>query len=226
MTALWLSLALPLVAPVAAALPWLPTTWRARFPQLHAWGVAAIAVVLIAVVLPGTYQQLGVLALGLAALPPLALAGLQRALRGSLDPDLLVAATLGALLLHAMIDGVALFSFGAKPSFGWALALDRLALGGFVWTTTRARLGRVAALLALAAVAVATVGGYALAAQVVAALGDPRNIAGFQALVSGLVGYIAFSHRCTEPAHAPHAHPHASPGALLDLAAPAEEPAP
>jgi len=88
-----------------------------------------------------------------------------------------------ALALHAVIDGVALIP-GNGDHLPAAVILHRLPVGMAIWCTFRPAIGRAAAIAAFAIIISATALAFYSAAPVVE-LAESRNLALFQAFVSG-----------------------------------------
>jgi len=121
------------------------------------------------------------------------------------------------LLVHAGIDGVALAAGHVADAAPWwraghreegeylalAVILHRFPVGLAIWTLALPVLGRSAAIMALVALAAATLIGYVFGPEVVATM-DGTGIAWFQAFVAGSILHVVIY----EPGHGRHAHAH------------------
>lgn len=132
------------------------------------------------------------LALALGILVPTLFEKASRALAHQAD-DMAIVVGLSGLVLHALLEGAA---FAPDPSavetpFALAVVLHRIPVGLVVWWLLRPRHGLGLAATGVAAVILATLGGFALGAELPA--GDhPVGIALYQAFVSGSLLHVVF----------------------------------
>lgn len=194
MGALWYSIALVWVGPMLLGLNLGFKPWRVG-SKAHSVGTLLIAGVLAAVALPAAYPAIGPAAFGVFGGAFAVALLLAKFARAYIDPQVVSAAALGAFLVHALIDGATLFSFGTSPAVGTALAIDRVALGLFAWLSLRPRFGTKMALVALFLIGVATLVGYGFAGLVSSSVSEPGFVAGLQCLLTGLVFYLALGHQ-------------------------------
>ncbi len=111
------------------------------------------------------------------------------------DSDLVVATAIGTFLIHALVDGAALFSFGDTAVFGPAIAADRFALGLFTWRLLHNRIGALLTVGVATLIAIATWGGYAGATVVMGLLGADSIKLPFQLALTGALTYLVLDHR-------------------------------
>lgn len=156
------------------------------WPQ--AWfvaGWAALAVGLVGFALPGFFH----------------LRGVRRRIRERQALPLLVALAVGALAIHAAVDGLVLFGAAPEPHdhhggehasgavLAVAVVLHRLPLALAVWWLARPSFGRGAAITLLAGIGAATLVGYAAAGRVLVDL-DSSGMALFEAGVGGMLLHV------------------------------------
>lgn len=151
---------------------------------------------------PNAYRHGGpaVLAAGLLGFAlPFLLHGRFHAYEKRAFPGLIWLAFSG-LALHAMIDGVALFSPEAGHDHGtnsvllaFAVVLHRLPVALGIWWLVLPRQGARSAVALLVLVGVATVLGFALGDRILAYLSSPA-LALFEAGVAGMLMHIVFGH--------------------------------
>ena len=102
----------------------------------------------------------------------------------------LIVAAIG-LVIHAIADGIALLP-QEGGNLAYAVILHRLPVGMAIWWSVRPNLGLTVAILAFAAISIATAAAYVLGAPMVE-LAEARSIAYVQAFVSGsLIHVVAF----------------------------------
>ncbi len=155
--------------------------------------VLSIAFIIAVHILPEAFRHGGSLALivfllGLA-FPVL----LERLFRKATDTahQFIVAIAAMGLLIHALIDGVALISEGGV-GLAHAIILHRLPVGMAIWWAIRPSFGRVAAVSAFGFVILATASGYFLG-DVIFEMAETKVLAMLQAFVSGsLIHVVAF----------------------------------
>ena len=157
--------------------------------------LVSIAVIIAVHVVPEAIQHGGKLALvviliGLAF--PLLL---ERLFRSATDTAhlFIVALAAAGLLIHAVIDGVALLPENGT-SLAYAIVLHRLPVGMAIWCVVRPNFGTVTAVSVFALVIGATVAGYFVGASVLE-LAETRTVALLQAFISGsLIHVVIFRH--------------------------------
>ena len=99
-----------------------------------------------------------------------------------------------ALVLHAIIDGIALLP-ASGDGLAIAVILHRIPVGMAIWWTFRPGIGDVAAIVAFLLIIAATAATYFLGAAVIE-LAESRLLALFQAFVAGsLVNLIVMKLR-------------------------------
>ena len=157
--------------------------------------LGSIAVIIAVHVVPEAIQHGGKLALvviliGLAF--PLLLERLFR--RATETAHLFIVALAAAgLLIHAVVDGVALLPENGT-SLAYAIVLHRLPVGMAIWCIVRPNFGTVTAVSVFALVIGATVAGYFVGASVLE-LAETRTVALLQAFISGsLIHVVIFRH--------------------------------
>jgi zinc transporter ZupT len=114
---------------------------------------------------------------------------------------------IAGLLLHAAVDGAVLLSgdAGRGDALAWAVVLHRLPAGLAVWWLARIGFGVRIAWLVLGLLALATIGGYEMAAKMLDLVSNDI-FAWFQAFVAGSLLHLAF-HRVRFGGH-DHNHSH------------------
>jgi len=157
--------------------------------------LVSIAVIIVVHVVPEAIQHGGKLAfivilIGLAF--PLLL---ERLFRSATDTAhlFIVALAAAGLLIHAVVDGVALLPENGT-SLAYAIVLHRLPVGMAIWCVVRPNFGTVIAVSVFALVIVATAAGYFVGASVLE-LAETRTVALLQAFISGsLIHVVVFRH--------------------------------
>ena len=104
---------------------------------------------------------------------------------------------LSGLVVHAALDGAALATLtaGAPPSFPLAVVLHRLPVGLAVWLLVAREIHRRAGIAALAALALATVGGYLGGGALVRLAPDSGALTLYQAAVGGSLIHVVVHQR-------------------------------
>lgn len=152
--------------------------------------VASIAVIILAHIIPDAYALAGnraivILLLGIAF--PMLLERLFRKATDAAHFAIVIVAVVG-LLLHSVIDGVALLPENGNV-LAYAIVLHQLPVGMAVWWAVRPNFGIPRAVTVFSAIIIATVSGYFvgdIAIQWVAA----KNLALFQAFVAGSLIHV------------------------------------
>jgi len=153
-------------------------------PALLLWQVGHLALE------QSTLLVLGAAAAGLAV-PSLA-EQISQALHRHTDQLALVMGVSG-LVLHALLEGAALApgEAGMDFAFGTAIVLHRIPVGLVIWWLVRPRYGPLAGMVGVGAVVLVTLAGYALGAEVLAAVhGAGGDL--YQAFVSGSLVHVVF----------------------------------
>jgi zinc transporter ZupT len=153
-------------------------------PALLAWQVGHLAI---------ERSPLPILAAAAAgiAIPSIA-ERVSHALHRHTDELALVMGVSG-LALHALLEGAALVpgQTGIAIPFGLAIVLHRIPVGLVIWWLVRPRYGTTAGLLAVGAIVLVTLAGYALGAEVLAGIhGAGADL--YQAFVSGSLVHVVF----------------------------------
>jgi hypothetical protein len=105
----------------------------------------------------------------------------------------IVALAAAGLLIHAIVDGVALLPENGS-SLAYAVVLHRLPVGMAIWCIVRPNFGTAAAVSVFVFVITATVAGYFVGASILE-LAEARSIAMLQAFISGsLIHVVIFRH--------------------------------
>ena len=106
-------------------------------------------------------------------------------------------AGLSGFAIHAALDGAALATLpsGTPPSFPLAVVLHRLPVGVAIWWLVAREIDRRAGVAALAALVLATVGGYVFGGAVAGMVSDSGALILYQAAVGGsLVHVVVHQH--------------------------------
>lgn len=127
--------------------------------------VAVLVVVVVFLLVPDSWHELGIASLALILAGYLVPGLLELAVRRAAHAFhmmSLVLALLG-LLAHAMLDGAGLVTAGegqASASLGWAIVLHRFGMGLVLWFMVQPVFGRRWALAVLLLVSLATIAGF------------------------------------------------------------------
>lgn len=100
----------------------------------------------------------------------------------------IVAIATAGLLLHALIDGLALLP-ESGAGLAYAIILHRPAVGMAIWWTVRPNFGAPVAAMTLAAIVIATTTGYFLG-ETVLQFAHARTLALLQAFISGSLVHV------------------------------------
>jgi uncharacterized protein len=199
---LWASLAALMMGPVVYHLA---RRNRATAIVLHVLVVAGILALVLLEILPECIELAGwtaLIAAGAGVLGPvLAERHVQESARTRRSAALWLA--LAALGLHAFTDGMALLGgdehgHGHHGGLPLAVTLHRLPEGAALWWLVRPR-GERAAVLALAAIALCTIGGFLAGGATIPNLGA-AGMALFQAFVGGVMLHV-LAHAKVKHAH-------------------------
>jgi len=147
--------------------------------------IVAVAWIIGVHIIPDSVETGGILAVVFLAVGiafPLVMQRVLHLAKGTTRIAMTVLAAM-ALALHAIIDGIALVP-GNGDHLPAAIMLHRLPVGMVIWCTFRPAIGRAAAIAAFAIIIAATGLAFYSAAPIVE-LAQSRNIALFQAFVSG-----------------------------------------
>ena len=155
----------------------------------------SIAVIIAVHVVPEALRHGGKLALIVILLGLVFPMLLERLFRKATDSAhlFIVALAAAGLLIHAVVDGVALLP-GNGSSLAYAVVLHRLPVGMAIWCVVRPNFGTAAAVGVFVFVIAATLAGYFVGASIIE-LAETRNIAMLQAFISGsLIHVVIFRH--------------------------------
>jgi len=153
--------------------------------SLDAFIIIAVAWIIGVHIIPESVQTGGLLAIGFLVAGmafPLVMQRVLHVATGTAHFAMTALAAL-ALALHAVIDGVALIP-GNGDHLPAAVILHRLPVGMAIWWTFRPAIGKASAIAAFVIIIAATALTFYSAAAVVE-LAESRNLALFQAFVSG-----------------------------------------
>lgn len=152
--------------------------------------ILAICVIVFVHIIPDAYAHAGNLAIVVAALGIAFPVVLERLFRTAADTAHLVIVILAALalLLHAVIDGIALLPAGGSD-LAHAIILHRIPVGMAVWWSVKPNLGTPAAAGVFAAIIAASSIGY-LVGDFALQLAEAKSIALLQAFVSGSLIHV------------------------------------
>ncbi|MEL7186677.1 MAG: hypothetical protein AAFN50_09640 [Pseudomonadota bacterium] len=158
---------------------------------LNALVVAAITAIICVHIIPEAWEVAGtssILVLGVGALFPLLL---ERLFRKAHDTAHLVIVALAAagLVLHAVIDGLAL-SPDTGHGTAWAIILHRLPVGMAIWWVVRPNFSTIIAIAMFAAIIVASTLGFLLG-DAFFEIAEAESIALLQAFVAGSLAHVA-----------------------------------
>ena len=163
---------------------------------LDALIVIAIAVIIAIHIIPAAMQHGGTLAITLIALGLVFPLLLERLFKKATDAAHLVIVAIAAigLLIHAIVDGVALLP-QSGTGLAYAIILHRLPVGMALWWAIRPSFGKVIAISAFVLIGLATAAGYFVGESIVA-VAEARTLAMLQAFVAGsLIHVVAFGVR-------------------------------
>ena len=158
--------------------------------------VIAIAVIIAVHIIPAAMKHGGTLAITLLALGIIFPMLLERLFKKATDAAHLVIVAIAAigLLIHAIVDGVALLP-QSGTGLAYAIILHRLPVGMALWWAIRPSFGRVIAISAFVLIGLATAAGYFVGESIVA-VAEARTLAMLQAFVAGsLIHVVAFGVR-------------------------------
>lgn len=155
----------------------------------------AVPLLLAWQVLPEVWESRSLwmlVAVGAGLLVPTALEHVSRALHRFTD-TVALGVGLSGLVLHALLEGAALFpaQHQGQLAFVLAVTLHRVPVGLVIWWLLKPRYGTAAAVAGVASVVLGTVLGYALGIEV---LGDAHGLGTklYQAFVSGSLVHVVF----------------------------------
>jgi hypothetical protein len=155
----------------------------------------SIAAIIVVHVVPEALQHGGKLALVVILLGLAFPMLLERLFRKATDTAhlFIVALAAAGLLIHAVVDGVALLP-ESGTSLAYAIVLHRLPVGMAIWCIVRPNFGTVIAISVFTLVIVATAAGYFAGASILE-LAETRTVALLQAFISGsLIHVVVFRH--------------------------------
>jgi len=152
--------------------------------------VVAIGVIVFVHIIPDAYGHAGNLAIIVAVLGivfPIVLERLFRTAADTAHRLIVILAALG-LLLHAVIDGIALLPTSGS-NLAYAIILHRIPVGMAIWWSVKPNLGTAAAVGVFAAIIVASSVGY-FVGDFALQVAEARSIALLQAFVSGSLIHV------------------------------------
>jgi hypothetical protein len=158
--------------------------------------VIAIAVIIAVHIIPAAMKHGGTLAITLLVLGIIFPMLLERLFKKATDAAHLVIVAIAAigLLIHAIVDGVALLP-QSGTGLAYAIILHRLPVGMALWWAIRPSFGKVIAISAFVLIGLATAAGYFVGESIVA-VAEARTLAMLQAFVAGsLIHVVAFGVR-------------------------------
>lgn len=152
--------------------------------------VATIAFIIIVHIIPEALEHGGTLAILVIVVGIAFPMVLERLFRKATDAAHLVIVAIAAvgLLIHAVVDGVALLP-GSGVGLAHAIVLHRLPVGMALWWAVKPNFGLAISIVVFAAVILATTAGYLLGDSLVE-FADMRSIAMLQAFVSGSLIHV------------------------------------
>ena len=162
---------------------------------LDALILLAIAAIVAVHVVPEALQHGGAVAVFVILLGLVFPMLLERLFRKATDTAhlFIVALAAAGLLIHAVVDGVALIPDNGT-ALAYAIVLHRLPVGMAIWCVVRPNFGNTVAIGVFAMVIVATAAGYFVGASIVE-LAETRTLAMLQAFISGsLIHVVIFRH--------------------------------
>lgn len=175
--------------------------------------VAILVLVVVFLLVPDTYHELGMLSVALILAGYLVPGLLEMAVRRAAHAFhvmSLVLALLG-LIAHAMLDGAGLVTGNegqASASLGLAIVLHRFGMGLVLWFMVQPVFGRRWALAVLSLVSIATIAGYWLSAPLLA-LDDAGIVHIVEPLIIGtIIHSLVHRGHAHGPGETGHSHRH------------------
>jgi zinc transporter ZupT len=162
---------------------------------LDALILLAIAAIVAVHVVPEALQHGGEMAVFVILLGLVFPMLLERLFRKATDTAhlFIVALAAAGLLIHAVVDGVALIPENGA-ALAYAIVLHRLPVGMAIWCVVRPNFGNPVAVAVFAMVILATAAGYFVGGSIVE-LAETRTLALLQAFISGsLIHVVLFRH--------------------------------
>jgi len=175
--------------------------------------VAVLVLVVVFLLVPDTFAELGLLSLALILagylVPGLLEMAIRRAAHAFHIMSLLLA--LMGLIAHAMLDGAGLATGSggqASETLGAAIVLHRFGMGLVLWFMVQPVFGRRWAIAVLLLVAVATVAGYWLSEPLLS-LDDGGIVHVIEPLIIGtIIHSLVHRSHAHDPGNGPHKHAH------------------
>lgn len=157
---------------------------------LDALILLTIAAIIAVNIIPEALKHGGKLAIAVLVLGIVFPMLLERLFRTATDAAHLVIVAIAALglLIHAVIDGVALLP-ESGTGLAHAIVLHRLPVGMALWWAVRPNFGKMIAVVVFALVILATIAGYFVGESIIE-MADIRTIAMLQAFVSGSLMHV------------------------------------
>lgn len=175
--------------------------------------VAILVLVVVFLLVPDTYHELGILSLALILAGYLVPGLLELAVRQAAHAFHIMSLFLAllGLVAHAMLDGAGLVTGSegqASATLGIAIVLHRFGMGLVLWFMVQPVFGRRWALAVLSLVAIATVAGYWLSAPLLA-LDDAGIVHIVEPLIIGtIIHSLVHRSHAHGPGEAGHNHGH------------------
>lgn len=160
---------------------------------LDALILVTIAVIIAVHIIPAAIEYGGTLAIVLIVLGIIFPMLLERLFTEATDTAHLVIVAIAAigLLIHAVVDGVALLP-QSGTGLAYAIVMHRLPVGMAIWWAVRPSFGNAIAVIVFALIILATAAGYFVGEPIVEAA-EARTLAMLQAFVSGsLIHVVVF----------------------------------
>ena len=152
--------------------------------------VAALVAVVIFLLVPEVFSEIGWVALGLIVTGYLLPGALESLVKKSAHTFHMISMilALAGFAMHAMLDGAGLAGSSLQPSYNLALAivLHRLGVGLVIWLILQPVFGRTVAIAALLLIAAVTVLGYYLS-ETLLPLAGQNSVLVIQSLIIGTI---------------------------------------
>lgn len=153
--------------------------------------VAAIAAIICIHIIPEAWAVAGassIVVLGVGAVFPVVLERLFRKAHDSAHLFIVALAAAG-LLVHAVIDGLALLPDTGRGT-AWAIILHRLPVGMAIWWVVRPNFGTTVAVTMFVGIVAASAAGF-VAGDTLFDFAEAKSVALLQAFVAGSMAHVA-----------------------------------
>ncbi len=152
--------------------------------------LVTIAAIITVHIIPEALKHGGTLAIALIVLGILFPMILERLFSKATDAAHLVIVAIAAvgLLIHAVIDGIALLP-GSGKGLAYAIVVHRLPVGMAIWWAVHRNFGKVATAIVFALLILATTAGYFVGDSIIE-MAEARTLAMLQAFVSGSLIHV------------------------------------